>query len=325
MPRKVHDSYPKLNKNTRIPNQLPQNAIEKLEYLESRIYFEHANVTKNSQLENNDKRRWADDLHPDYNSLYNRISFYNGNDQYLYSLKKDVLQFSNPSPQCEKYYNILKEKNGLYKYPMNPVQCTGYTGRGLLGKWGPNYAADPIVVTKIPGTMFGLKFVAIKRSDCGLWAIPGGMVEYGDTVSHTLRKEFTEETQNLPNIDKNQIETLLNKVFNNGKLIYRGYIDDPRNTDNAWIETSVYYFLIENYIANKLMLRAGDDACNVDWVNISNKDIRYVNLYADHKQYIDKVYYKNVFLTLIDYIIFYIYIVIVLIVCNFIAHLYSHY
>ena len=55
-------------------------------------------------------------------------------------------------------------------------------GRGLLGRWGPNHAVDPIVSRwqrdgkgeKV--TMEGkpvLEFVAIKRKDTGDWAIPG--------------------------------------------------------------------------------------------------------------------------------------------------------
>lgn len=28
---------------------------------------------------------------------------------------------------------------------MNPVGRTGIYGRGLLGRWGPNHAADPVV------------------------------------------------------------------------------------------------------------------------------------------------------------------------------------
>lgn len=32
-------------------------------------------------------------------------------------------------------------------YPVNPVGRTGIVGRGLLGRWGPNHAADPIVST----------------------------------------------------------------------------------------------------------------------------------------------------------------------------------
>ena len=29
--------------------------------------------------------------------------------------------------------------------PLNPAGRTGIRGRGLLGRWGPNHAADPIV------------------------------------------------------------------------------------------------------------------------------------------------------------------------------------
>ena len=31
----------------------------------------------------------------------------------------------------------------------NPAGRTGLTGRGLLGKWGPNHAADPIVTRQV--------------------------------------------------------------------------------------------------------------------------------------------------------------------------------
>ena len=31
--------------------------------------------------------------------------------------------------------------------PLNVKGRTGVIGRGLLGKWGPNHAADPIVTT----------------------------------------------------------------------------------------------------------------------------------------------------------------------------------
>lgn len=31
------------------------------------------------------------------------------------------------------------------KLPRNPFGRTGIIGRGLLGRWGPNHAVDPIV------------------------------------------------------------------------------------------------------------------------------------------------------------------------------------
>ena len=72
------------------------------------------------------------------------------------------------------------------------------TGRGLLGKWGANHAADPIVTRYDPASPRKLQMVAVKRKDTGEWAIPGGMVDAGETVSVTVKREFTEEVGDLP-------------------------------------------------------------------------------------------------------------------------------
>ena len=75
--------------------------------------------------------------------------------------------------------------------------------RGLLGKWGPNHAADPIVTrwrpgsTAIPVKDRPLQVVAITRKDTGEWAMPGGMVDSDEIVSVTVRREFTEEAGNI--------------------------------------------------------------------------------------------------------------------------------
>eukprot|EP00964_Phaeocystis_antarctica_P147051 scaffold113532_cov39-Phaeocystis_antarctica.AAC.1 len=67
--------------------------------------------------------------------------------------------------------------------PRNPRGRTGMTGRGTLGKWGPNQAADPIVTRFNPEVPGELQVVAIKRKDTGDWALPGGMVDDGELVS----------------------------------------------------------------------------------------------------------------------------------------------
>lgn len=40
------------------------------------------------------------------------------------------------------YMGQYKIENG---YPLNPLGRTGIVGRGVLGRWGPNHAADPVV------------------------------------------------------------------------------------------------------------------------------------------------------------------------------------
>lgn len=57
----------------------------------------------------------------------------------------------------------------------------------------------------------------------------------GEEVSATLKREFGEEALGGKTID-------MGKVWKNGKRLYAGYVDDPRNTDNAWMETVVVSF-----------------------------------------------------------------------------------
>lgn len=82
---------------------------------------------------------------------------------------------------------------------------------------------------------------------------------------------------------------MLNEFFKNGTEIYSGYVDDPRNTDNAWMETVAYNFHDDTgNVVGKLNLEAGDDAGNVKWMDLNQN----INLYASHKLMIEKVVQK---------------------------------
>lgn len=51
--------------------------------------------------------------------------------------------------------------------------------------------------------------------------------------------------------------------------IYAGFIEDPRNTDNAWIETVVVSFHDNaGRVLHNFKLHAGDDARAVKWVEL---------------------------------------------------------
>ncbi|XKL62364.1 hypothetical protein PGB90_002197 [Kerria lacca] len=194
------------------------------------------------------------------------------------------------------YYKII---NG---YPINPIGRTGLKGRGLLGRWGPNHAVDPIVTrwknnnesvecNEETGKPI-LQFVAIRRRDSGEWALPGGMVDVGEKVSATLKREFLEEALNIDEKsedEKLELKEKIEKIFRNGAQVYAGYMDDPRNTDNAWIETVAVHFHDEkNEHFGSLALNAGDDAESVQWMDIDKN----VNLYASHYMLINEVVNK---------------------------------
>ena len=179
-----------------------------------------------------------------------------------------------------------------YKRPRNPRGRTGLCMRGMLGKWGPNHAADPIV-TRWDPTHPGerkLQMVVIKRKDTGDWAIPGGMVDEGETVSETLKREFMEEACAVnAHATKESNKKLVNDPFKSGVVVYQGYVDDPRNTDNAWMETTAYHFHCDHKQARLLKLEAGDDAGKVKWVDISADSADYNHLYASHRDWVEIV------------------------------------
>jgi hypothetical protein len=56
------------------------------------------------------------------------------------------------------------------------------------------------------------------------------MRDPGEVITKTLVREFAEEALNM-NVDE-KFEKRLNDFFKNGTEIYKGYVDDPRNTGN---------------------------------------------------------------------------------------------
>lgn len=191
----------------------------------------------------------------------------------------------NGVPEAMGTALLWDEKTGA---PLNPVGRTGLQGRGLLGKWGANHAADPIVTRFHPRTG-QLQVVAIQRKDTGQWAIPGGMVDPGENVSVTVKREFTEEAGAISDeAERQEFLSMTEELFSSGKQVYRGYVDDPRSTDNAWLETTAFHFHCSEKIASKLPLKAGDDAGQVMWLDVSMANETYRNLYGAHRALIDE-------------------------------------
>jgi len=215
----------------------------------------------------------------------------------------DFTTDSSSKPKWNSLDGKINRKSHVGNYviedqvPRNPCGRTGIKGRGCLGRWGPNHAADPIVtrwkinekdqkLKKIDGKSV-LEFIAVKRRDNGEWALPGGMVDAGEAVTATLKREFGEEALNsleASDSEKKQIEKRISDIFTHGKEVYRGYVDDPRNTDNAWMETVAMNFHDEDGTGvAKIKLSAGDDAVGVQWMELSHE----LSLYASHIHFLE--------------------------------------
>lgn len=189
---------------------------------------------------------------------------------------------------CARMTNALgvNEKVKLVNgRPQNPMGRTGIVGRGLLGKYGPNQACDALV------TRFNangdLEMVSVKRADTGEWAIPGGMVDHHESTRVAAGREFLEEAIDNSKTPAN-IKALIKKNFEHtGAPVYVGYVDDPRNTDHAWMETMCFHVhLSDAKIHGGMVLKGGDDAVDSKWLVIDDSNPDFKNLYANHKKLI---------------------------------------
>ncbi|KAB0382461.1 hypothetical protein FD755_004378 [Muntiacus reevesi] len=119
----------------------------------------------------------------------------------------------------------FNEKDGLVERRSQNSR-TGLVGQGLWGKGNK-------VTHSVSGRNI-LQVVAIKRKDCGEWAIPGGMREFGEEAMNSLQKSRA---------DTQELEKQLHKLFSQERFV----------------------------VMDLLPLEAGDDAEKVGWVDINDK------------------------------------------------------
>ncbi|XP_075260805.1 uncharacterized protein LOC142352232 isoform X2 [Convolutriloba macropyga] len=185
--------------------------------------------------------------------------------------------------------------------PLNPAGRTGMIGRGLLGKYGPNHAADPVVSCFSSDTSTKtLELALIQRRDTKQFAFPGGMVDPGENeLSGTAVREFCEEAVEgdnqaalSPEEKKKRRKEMITRFTQHKVMkqpIISKVVDDPRNTDNAWMETQAFWFHFNSEADLGRKLQAGDDAQKAQWVKLDdNFDIN--SLYADHGSIVIKLF-----------------------------------
>lgn len=109
-------------------------------------------------------------------------------------------------------------------------------------------------------------FILIKRKNNpfkGCWALPGGFVDYGETVEHAAIREALEETS---------IDVKLDKLIN----VY----SDP-NRDSRGHTITIAYTAKGDFKKAK----ADDDA--IDIAIFNSQDLDNINLAFDHQQIIN--------------------------------------
>lgn len=135
-------------------------------------------------------------------------------------------------------------------WPLNPGGRTGKTGNtSLLRHWGENTAAD-CVVRSDDGYV-----LMIRRDTLRLWALPRWMTEPDEDPVAAMRRALLAET----GVDVSGVDP---------EILRRGYVEDPRETDNAWVCSVLGLFSIPK----RVPASAAADAAEVGWFRIDSAD-----------------------------------------------------
>tara|TARA_B110001452_G_scaffold253073_1_gene243421 strand:+ start:1282 stop:2013 length:732 start_codon:yes stop_codon:yes gene_type:complete len=113
------------------------------------------------------------------------------------------------------------------------VQTTRQTASSLASIPSRASRTQAIVVDRVDGDKSSI-------------AWPAGMVEPGEEVPEVLEREMKEEAV----VESRAVERLF-KECRRG-VVYRGHVDDQRNTDDAWMETTVVHFHASDDIASAI-------------------------------------------------------------------------
>lgn len=180
----------------------------------------------------------------------------------------------------------FKDEKG---FRLNPLGRTGLIGRGLLGRFGPNQAADFIGFRRDPKT-FKIQILLIKRGDgTDTNALPGGMVNQGEIAEHAFVRESLEEAVFFENEeDKTQFQTLMKTQ---AKRIFACQVNDPRQTDYSWMESTIYscFFQgdLQKLVNEKAKIIGRDDAKKAFWADLTYDLIKPSDLFfASHLDFI---------------------------------------
>ena len=194
---------------------------------------------------------------------------------------------------------IVEDESGR---PLNPFGRTGLRGRGKLYYWGANHAADCILLRRRRDSEGSgqRQLLVIQRGDTGELALVGGMIDKGETPEQCIKREFGEEALGIPEQKHDgdddsssksgataEQQRVLDAIFapSNTRCVYRGYVDDARNTDNAWMETAAFAYDLPRSVSDEQAERlfvGGSDASAVKWVECGEEGERLPQLYASH-------------------------------------------
>ncbi|XP_024001269.2 transient receptor potential cation channel subfamily M member 2, partial [Salvelinus sp. IW2-2015] len=100
--------------------------------------------------------------------------------------------------------------------------------RRALTPSGSKPDLDPVLTRWRDSERSALEFLAVWDQEDGLWTLPGGPVQSDEPLPDRLLRIMGQKIY----------DTIKTKMVEVTK-VHEGYVDDIRNTDDAWVETTV--------------------------------------------------------------------------------------
>ncbi|KAJ8392633.1 hypothetical protein AAFF_G00073070 [Aldrovandia affinis] len=177
------------------------------------------------------------------------------------------VEFTNYSPRFVETEKAGGSDINLDKF-RNPEGRTGMQGKGALRQLGPNQVLDPVLTRWRDDGKSALEFLAVWDKKEGIWAIPGGAVHSEEVLPERLERILGRKLHE-------QIKAKLAGQAEVNK-VYKGYVDDYRNTDNAWVETTAFNIHLDRRgllmaDLNRMTENSQDSEERVQWQEVSSR------------------------------------------------------
>ncbi|RVE58090.1 hypothetical protein OJAV_G00205850 [Oryzias javanicus] len=143
----------------------------------------------------------------------------------------------------------------------NPGGRTGIRGRGALGHFGPNLHLDLVLTRWKDSERSTLEYLVIWNSSQRIFTLPSGPVERDDHLPETLKETLG-----------SKLFDAINAKVSEGKKLSKCYVDDSRNTDNAWVETAVLNFHLDRTSQLMVDINTQVSSCSssLQWQELSS-------------------------------------------------------
>ncbi|KAM6934197.1 transient receptor potential cation channel subfamily M member 2 [Xenentodon cancila] len=153
------------------------------------------------------------------------------------------------------------EPEPLHLY-RNPGGRTGIMGQGALKHLGPNLSLDLVLTRWQDSDRSVLEYLAVRDKSRGILTLPGGLVDSPDQLPETLKTSLGEK-----------VYEAVKASVSEGTQVFQGYVDDCRNTDNAWVESTVINIHLDR--TSKVVLDINNMVARshslLEWQEVSSK------------------------------------------------------